>query len=71
MLIWKLEINHFREAIVLLPSPALRHVAGVFSSPDHGQVTLKIWDQEQPFFHRSDYWDNRVCFILVAFYTPA
>lgn len=44
MLTWKLEISHLRPALVRLPSPALSRV---FSSLEHGQVTLKIWDQEQ------------------------
>jgi len=47
MLTWKLDISLSRQAVVLLPSPALKHAAGVLSSLDHGQVTLKMWDQEQ------------------------
>lgn len=66
MLAWKLEISHLRQTLFLLPSPALRHAVGVFISLDHSQVTLKIWGQNQLFFHRSDYWGDPVCFFSVA-----
>lgn len=64
---WKLEISHVRQAAVL-PSPALRHVVGVFSSLDHGLITLKIWDQDQLFSTgQITKTTNPACFILVAF----
>lgn len=49
VLTWKLEISHLSQALVLLPSPAVRHAVGVFSSLNHGQVTPEIWDQNQLF----------------------
>lgn len=70
MLTWNMEISHVRQAPVL-PSPALRHSVGVFSSLDHGQVTLKIWDQDQLFSTgQITETTNPVCFILVAFFFP-